>query len=80
MLAPLLYVKFKAGHIVSAKCVFEKLYLQFWVMKVCCIVNARVAIALCLGIYFVSVKLLYYCLLFQIKIVVEQSLLVTTGF
>lgn len=47
MLAPLLYVKFKAGHIVSAKCVFEKLYLQFWVMKVCCIVNARVAIALC---------------------------------
>lgn len=33
MLAPLLHVKFKAGHIVSAKCVSEKLYLQFWVMK-----------------------------------------------
>lgn len=34
MLASLLYVKFKAGHIVAAKCVFEKFGLQFWVMKV----------------------------------------------
>ena len=62
MLASLLYVKFKAGHIVAAKCVFEKLYLQFWVMKVCSTVNAGVMVALCLSIYFVSVKLPYYCL------------------
>lgn len=62
MSAPLLYVKFKAGHIAAAKCVFEILYLKFWVMTACNIVNARVTVALCLGIYLVSVKLLYYCL------------------
>lgn len=62
MSAPLFYVRFKAGHIVAPKCVFEKLYLKFWVMKACNIVNARVTVALCLSIYFVSVKLLYYCL------------------
>lgn len=50
MLVPLLYVKFKAGHIVAAECVFDKLYLQFWVMKVCSIVNARLTVALCLSI------------------------------
>lgn len=42
MSAPPFYVKFKAGHIVAAKCVFERLYLKFWVMKACNIVNARV--------------------------------------
>lgn len=80
MLASLLYVRFKAGHIVAAKCVFEKLYLQFWVMRVCSILNAQVMVTLCLSIYFVSVKLFYYCLRFQIKIVTKQSLLVTIGF
>ena len=80
MLASLLYVRFKAGHIVAAKCVFEKLYLQFWVMRVCSILNAQVMVTLCLSIYFVSVKLFYYCLRFQIKIVTKQSLLVTIVF
>lgn len=45
MLAPLLRVKFKAGHIVAAKCVFEILYLQFWVI-------ARVTVAsLCASVF-----------------------------
>lgn len=69
MLASLFYVKFKTGHIVAAKCVFEKFRSQFWVMKVRSILNVRVMVTLCLGIYFVSVKLLYYGLWFQIKIV-----------
>lgn len=60
MLASLFYVKFKTGHIVAAKCVFEKFRSQFWVMKVRSILNVRVMVTLCLGIYFVSVKLLYY--------------------
>lgn len=45
MLVPLLHVKFKAGHVVAAKYVFDKFYLQSWVMKVCNIVNAQVTIA-----------------------------------
>lgn len=57
--------------------VYLKNYIySFGSWKVCNIVNARVTIALCLDIYFVSGKLLYYCFWFQIKIVVEQSLLV----
>lgn len=44
MLASLLYVKFKTGHIVAAKCVFEKFRSQFWVMKVRSILNARVMV------------------------------------
>lgn len=56
MLASLLYVKFKTGHIVAIKCVFEKFRSQFWVMKVAAILNARVMVTLCLGIYFVFSK------------------------
>lgn len=63
--------------------VYLKNYIySFGSWNVCNIVNARVTIALCLDIYFVSVKLLYYCFWFQIKTVVGQSLLLmsTTGF
>lgn len=64
------YVKFKTGHIVAAKCVFEKFRFAILGYESSQYIKCTESmVTLCLGIYFVSVKLLYYGLWFQIKIV-----------
>lgn len=71
MLAPHLNVKFKIGHIVAVNCIRQ---IILGILGQESLQGGKCTNDLCASVFnLVSVKFIYYCLWFQIRIVAEQS-------